>query len=54
VDVVLVVRREVVVHHVGDAIHIDTTSGDICSHKHADLPLTEFIERTESLVLGAV
>jgi hypothetical protein len=54
VDIVLMVWREVVVHHVGAAIHIDTTSGDICSHKHADLSLAEFIERAESLVLGAV
>jgi hypothetical protein len=38
----------------GDAVHIDAARGDVGGHKHADLPLAEFIQRAETLVLGAV
>lgn len=51
VDVILVMGREVVVHDVGDAIHIDAPRGNVCGDQHPDLSVTELLKRTQPLVL---
>jgi len=54
VDIVLMVRREVVIDDMRDAIDIDSPGGDIGGDKDADFPVPEIVQRTEPLVLGTV
>jgi hypothetical protein len=37
VHIVLSVKREVIVHDMGDAIDINATRSDVCGDEHADL-----------------
>ena len=54
VDIILMMRGKVVVHHVGDTVDIDAARGDVGGDKDTSLPLPEFIECAEALILRAV
>ena len=53
-DIVLMVRWEVIVHDMSDPVDVDAARGDIRGHKNTDLSIAEFIEGAEALVLGAI
>ena len=53
-DIILMVRREVIVHDMSDPVDVDAARGYIRGHKNTDLSIAEFIKGTEALVLGTV
>ncbi len=53
-DVIFRVHREVEIHHVRDAFHIDATSGDIGRYQNADCTVFEVFQRPEPLVLRTI
>ena len=53
-DLVLRVHREVIMHHVRDAVHIDPASGDVCGDQYAHGAGLEIFQGAQALVLGAI
>ena len=53
-DIILMVRREVVVHDMRNTVDVDATRGDVGSHEDTDLALAEFIKGTQALVLRSI
>ena len=53
-NVILGVHREIVVHHVRDTVHVNTTRGDISRHEHAYRAGLEILEGAQALVLRPV
>ena len=53
-DVILRVHREIVVHHVRDAVHVNAARRDVRRHEHAHRTGLEILQRLEALVLRAV
>jgi hypothetical protein len=54
VDIIFWVAGEVVVNHVGDAFHIDSTCSDVGRNKDADTAGLKILKGTETLILRAV
>ncbi len=53
-DVVLGVHREVIIHHVRDAVHIDPAGRDVGRDQHAHGAGLEIFQGAQPLVLRAV
>ena len=53
-DVVLGVHREIVIHDVRNAVHVDAARGDVGGHEHPHGAGLELRERAQPLVLRAV
>ena len=53
VDVVLGIDREIVVHHVGDAVDVDAARDDVGGDEDLDFSVLEILERLEPLFLRA-
>jgi hypothetical protein len=53
-DIILRVHREIVIHHMGDPIHIDAAGGDIGGDEHPHGARFEILQRAEPLVLRAI
>src|SRR3954465_2342749 len=51
VDVVFGMHGEIVIYHVGDAVHIDAARGDVGGDQNADGTAFEILERAQPLVL---
>ena len=54
VDVILRLHREIVVHHVRNAVHINPARGNIRGHQHADRAGLEIFQRPQPLGLRTV
>ena len=53
-DVILRVHREIVIHHVRNAVHVDAARRDIRGHEHAHRAGLEILQRAQPLVLRTV
>src|SRR5712692_4284868 len=54
VDEVLRDLRQIVIHSVSDAFHVDPARGDVSGHQDPIISLLEFAQRLVALVLAAV
>jgi hypothetical protein len=54
VHIIFGVTGKVVINHVGDAFHIDSSRRDISCDEDAHTAGLKILERTESLILGTV
>ena len=54
VDVILGMTGKVIIDYVGDAFDIDSARGDVGRDEDADTAGFKILERTKSLILGAV
>jgi hypothetical protein len=54
VDIILGMTRKVVIDHVGDAFHINSSRCNIGRNEDADTAGLEILESTKSLILGSV
>src|SRR4051794_10568074 len=52
--IILGVHREIIIHHVGNAFHIDSTRGNIGRHEHADGSRFEILQGAQALVLRTI
>ena len=53
-DVGLGLVGDLEVHHVGDAVHIQATSGNVAGDQHGDLALAETLKGADAVVLALV
>jgi len=53
-DIILGMTRKVVINHVGDAFHIDSSRRDISCDEDANTAGLKILECAETLILGAV
>ena len=54
VDVILGVHREVIIHDMRDAVHIDPAGGDVGRDQHAHGARLEIFQGAQALVLRAI
>jgi hypothetical protein len=54
VDIILRMAGKVVIDHVGNAFHIDSTRSDVGRDKDADTAGLKILERTKPLILRSV
>jgi hypothetical protein len=52
--IVFCMEREVEIHDVGDAVHINATSSNVCGHKNPHCARFEIGQRLQTLILRAV
>ena len=54
VNVILGVHREIVIHHMRDAVHVDAARGDVCRHQRPHGPRFEILQSANPLILRTV
>gem|GEM_PF-3030441 len=54
VDIILGMTGKVVIDHVGDAFDIDSACGNVGGNQNTDPSSFKILERTKSLILGAI
>jgi len=54
VHIILGMTGEVIINHVGDALHIDSASGDVGCDENADTSGLKILQCTKTLILRAV
>ena len=50
-DIILGVHREIIIHDVRNAVHVNAARGDVCRHEHPHGTGFEIFQRLEPLVL---
>src|SRR5699024_5328110 len=50
VHIVFSTVRQVVIEYVGNAVHMNTTPGNVCGHQHLNIPFLELFKGFQALV----